>query len=300
MVRSIGICGLTEFSAAAFPSFTEGSIKKLIGRPIRRCAAAQAKQVSRQPIRSRPSAVSGQPTVRGKARDQRDAGDRGARGLAIDAPERAERRVVEAISHADAEQQPGCDQDRNRVGDAEQREPGRERQVGDRQHRPAADQVDLAADARAEHGRNHQRRREGGKDPVRGNPEVVRDRIGEDRRQIIAGGPGQRLGGAERQDDRILTPAHRSRTIIIACCTRTRPCHPASHLHPPRNRRQPPILRGHRSNYSASAAADRLQTPVSGSTSSTRSAASRSPASSAAIERTCSYPVIIRKVGARP
>src|SRR5258706_11599641 len=50
----------------------------------------------------------------------------------------------------------------------------------------------------------------------------------------------------------------------------------------------------------ASGAVDRLQTPVSGSTSSTRSAASRSPAISAAIERTCSYPVIIRKVGARP
>src|SRR6478752_1744797 len=50
----------------------------------------------------------------------------------------------------------------------------------------------------------------------------------------------------------------------------------------------------------ASATAERLQTPVSGSTSSTRSAASRSPAMSAAIERTCSYPVSIRKVGARP
>src|SRR5437764_3354853 len=50
----------------------------------------------------------------------------------------------------------------------------------------------------------------------------------------------------------------------------------------------------------ASGAGERLQTPVSGSTSSTRSAASRSPAMSAAIERTCSYPVSIRKVGARP
>jgi hypothetical protein len=35
-------------------------------------------------------------------------------------------------------------------------------------------------------------------------------------------------------------------------------------------------------------AAERLQTPVSGSTSSTRAAASLSPAMSAAIERTCS------------
>ncbi len=42
------------------------------------------------------------------------------------------------------------------------------------------------------------------------------------------------------------------------------------------------------------------QTPVSGSTSSTRRAATWSPAISATTERTCSYPVFIRKVGARP
>src|SRR5690606_738207 len=43
-----------------------------------------------------------------------------------------------------------------------------------------------------------------------------------------------------------------------------------------------------------------LHTPVAGSTSSTRAAASTSPASQATIERTCSYPVASRKVGARP
>lgn len=42
------------------------------------------------------------------------------------------------------------------------------------------------------------------------------------------------------------------------------------------------------------------QTPVSGSSSSTRAAASASPESSATIERTCSCPVASRKVGARP
>ena len=42
------------------------------------------------------------------------------------------------------------------------------------------------------------------------------------------------------------------------------------------------------------------QTPVSGSTSSTRRAASKSPASAATTDRTCSYPVSIRNVGARP
>src|SRR5699024_1175910 len=44
---------------------------------------------------------------------------------------------------------------------------------------------------------------------------------------------------------------------------------------------------------------DPPHTPVSGSSSSTRSAASWSPASSATTLRTCSYPVIARNVGAR-
>ena len=66
MVRSIGICGLIAVAAETFASFTAGSMKKLSGRPIRICARAQAKQVSRQPIVSRPKAVSGHPTVLAK------------------------------------------------------------------------------------------------------------------------------------------------------------------------------------------------------------------------------------------
>src|SRR5690606_34827642 len=42
------------------------------------------------------------------------------------------------------------------------------------------------------------------------------------------------------------------------------------------------------------------QTPVAGSARSTFVAAARSPASHAVIDRTCSYPVASRKVGARP
>ena len=50
-------------ATAALAPFTAGSMKKLSGRPIRICAAAQAKQVLRQPMVSRPQAVSGHPTV---------------------------------------------------------------------------------------------------------------------------------------------------------------------------------------------------------------------------------------------
>ena len=66
MVRSIGMCGLTAFATAAFAPFTAGSISRLIGSPIRICAAAQAKQVLRQPMVSSPQADSGHPTVDAK------------------------------------------------------------------------------------------------------------------------------------------------------------------------------------------------------------------------------------------
>jgi hypothetical protein len=66
MVRSSGRCGLTADATAAFAPFTAGNISQLIGSPIRMCAAAQAKQVSRQPMVSSPQADSGHPTVEAK------------------------------------------------------------------------------------------------------------------------------------------------------------------------------------------------------------------------------------------
>src|SRR6185369_4322584 len=47
--------------------------------------------------------------------------------------------------------------------------------------------------------------------PIRGpsRAEITGDGIGEHRGQIIARGPGQRLRGAERQNDRKLPGAHR-------------------------------------------------------------------------------------------
>jgi hypothetical protein len=149
------------------------------------------------------------PADRGsKTRDQGDAGDGAARRVAVDAAERAEGGVIKAKSHADAEQQPGCGQHRDRMRETEQGEPRGKRQIGDRQHLASADAIDLPADARAEQGRNHQRRRKRRKDPVRGNAEIVRDRIGQDGRQIIAGGPCQRLRRTQRQNDWKLALAH--------------------------------------------------------------------------------------------
>ena len=96
--------------------------------------------------------------------------------------------------------------------ETEQGQPGGQRQIGDRQHLASADQIDLPPDPRPEQCRNHQRGRECRKYPVRGNAEIAGDRIGQNRGQVIARGPRQRLRGAERQDDGEGTRAHR-RTV---------------------------------------------------------------------------------------
>ena len=195
----------------------------------------------------------------GETGDQRDSGDRAARGVAIDAAQRAESRVIQAKPHADAEQQPGENQHRDRMGAAEQRKARGQCQIGGRQHLAAADQIDLPPDARAEQGGDHQRGREGGEDPVAGNAEIVRDRVGQNSRQIITRRPCQGLCGAERQNDRKLAFAHGSGAMVIAGCgghaVRIRSCVLARHLHTPRRGRQPrrnfdETIRGNRSKHS--------------------------------------------------
>ena len=115
------------------------------------------------------------------------------------------------------EQQPGCEPElgSNAVRPSKA-SPRPASDIGNRQHRPAADQIDLPADPRTKHRRDHQRGGERGKDPVRGNAEIARDRIGQDRRQIVTGCPRQRLRGAERQNDRKL--ALRSWLICHCSC----------------------------------------------------------------------------------
>ena len=133
----------------------------------------------------------------------------------MDPPQRGEGGVVQAGSHTDAEQQPGDHHDGDRIGQTEQRQSRGQQQIGSRQYRPSTDQVDLPADTRAEQGCNHQRRRKGAKNPIRGDAEIARDRIGQDRRQIHARRPGQRLRGAERHDDGKLASAHGLDAIVI-------------------------------------------------------------------------------------
>ena len=81
------------------------------------------------------------------------------------------------------------------------REPRRKNDVRNAEHLPSTDAVDLTSDARTKQSGDHQRRRERREEPVARNPEIARDRIGQDRRQIVARAPRQRLGGTKRRDD---------------------------------------------------------------------------------------------------
>ena len=112
-------------------------------------------------------------------------------------------------SVADVEE-PGDDQHRDGCCKAKQHEACREQQVGHRQHRPAADQIDLAPDPGGEQGGKDLRGGEGGKNPVRRDAEVAPDGVGKDRRQIVTRCPCQRLGRAERHNERKLASVHGS------------------------------------------------------------------------------------------
>jgi hypothetical protein len=72
--------------------------------------------------------------------------------------------------------------------DTEQDETRRQDQIGQRQHAAAAPVVDRAADGRAEHGRPRESK-------------ALRDRIGQNGRQVIARSPGKRLCRPKRGDD---------------------------------------------------------------------------------------------------
>ena len=137
----------------------------------------------------------------GKTGDQRNAGDRPAGRAAIEAGQCREGRFIEAHRHADAEQEPGERQQENLMRKTEQHEPGRQDHIRDGQHAAAAMLINGAADGRTENGRQQQRTRENAEDDRPRYAGSIRDRIGEDRRQIIARGPGQGLRGPERRHD---------------------------------------------------------------------------------------------------
>ena len=85
--------------------------------------------------------------------------------------------------------------------DPEQDEPRRQDEIGQRQHPAAAAVVDRTPDGRAQNGRQQQRAREKAKNDCPRETEALRDRIGQNGRQVITRSPGKRLRRSERRDD---------------------------------------------------------------------------------------------------
>ena len=178
-----------------------GISSRFRGSPITMCSAAQIRHAA-APAELRIEKGRERPSDRaGKAGDQGDAGDRSARRAAVEPGEGGESRIIKAHGHADAEHRPGQSQGEKSLRDTEQDQPRRQHQIGQRQHAAAAAVVDRAADGRAQHRRQQQRAREQPKHSRPREPEALRDRIGQDRRQVITRSPGERLRRPERGDD---------------------------------------------------------------------------------------------------
>ena len=179
--------------------------------------------------------------------------------------------------------------------DCEQTERDRRKAADDRSAEKNEARVDPIGEGRQHGDRQHVA--EGvaaGEQPAFGRAQTpgrheVLSEIGRQRdvRQQIAD-----LSEAHRRYQRAMFQCERARPHPAAATrnTRSRPHRPASPSHRPRSRRKRPASRGPPQHPAAAPASTppREQTPVSGSSSSTRAAASLSPAMSAAIERTCS------------
>jgi hypothetical protein len=117
------------------------------------CSAAQMRH-ARPPAESCVEKRRERPSDRaGEAGNQGDAGDRSARGTAVEPGKGGERRVIKSHGHADAERGPGQSQGEKSLRDTEQDVPHRQHQIGQRQHAAATAIIDRAADGRAQNRR---------------------------------------------------------------------------------------------------------------------------------------------------
>ena len=137
----------------------------------------------------------------GEAAEQREVGDRPARRVAVHPAERGEHRVVQAGAHAETEHRPGGEIDRQRRREPDAGEPERIAQRARRQHRPPAAPIDHPADLRRDQPGDQQPERGAAHHEAERPAGVGDDRLGEHRRKIERGAPGEHLRDAERRDD---------------------------------------------------------------------------------------------------
>ncbi len=245
---------------------------------------ASTTRASRQPWASISACASGRKMKLASAATSVMRGHRAATlaGLGEPLGEHDEGRLVEHRRHHDADPGPQQVERRQTV----HLRPGEhEHHPGDRaggHERARAAAVEMPADGDARDRRHQQREREGSRELRRRVAELLLHRQQEHGEGVVEDPPRHRLGDRERPDD---PPGPR------APCRRRGPVvellgdHAAVTV----------LLFGEPLPQQADAAAavsagaaERLQTPVSGSTNSTLRALSQSPASAATTERTCS------------
>ena len=129
----------------------------------------------------------------GEAREQCDAGDRSARLAAVEPSQRGKGSVVKPHRHADPQQEPSNDEPHDSLRHAERRKTSGEHEVREGQHGAAAMPVDQRPDIGADRGGEQQGRREDAEEHPGRQAEAGGDRRAEDRRQVIARRPGERL-----------------------------------------------------------------------------------------------------------
>ncbi len=137
----------------------------------------------------------------GETAKQRQIGDRRARLTAIHAAERGEDRVIKPGAHAEADQHPSGEIDRQRGRSADTGKPRGVEKRAREQHRPPPAFVDNATDLRGNQAGNQKPERGTGDHVAERPPGFGDDRLGKHRRKIERGAPGQNLANAQRGDD---------------------------------------------------------------------------------------------------
>ncbi len=149
----------------------------------------------------------------GEAGDQGDSDDGRTRLAPVDRRQRGEGALVEPDSHSKPDDRPGREERLRALRHAQGCEPHGEDEIGCRENASAAKPVDAAPAPGSDHGRDHEREGKGREEPGRLQAQILGDRRRQHRGQVIGGAEGDRLLGAERDDDTadIRWPEHQRR-----------------------------------------------------------------------------------------
>ncbi len=234
----------------------------------------------------------------GKAAKQRERGDCRASALPIEASEGREGRIVETRAHAESDQQPGDQKSRQRVRQRQSGQARRQKAGAHGQDRTTATARNGAADPRRNETGDQQPERQPAHHPGQRPAGVGGDRLRQNRREIIGRSPGEYLRHPQHRDDDDAArsfgrdPDGLAGGAAHAAAPHPQPGFPRSFATASATQQASTFAGAGPPQQPADAFATATgrveQTPVSGSTSRTSSAAAMSPAIAAAMDRTCS------------